>query len=399
MKTKLLHTLCLFSLLFTPLYIFGRQDWSATGQETESSDTLNFNLQTESFEVPDSLREYYDYAQADSIMRLTLVLSDIYSKKDMEFTRGFLMGMARAGLSAGSVSLKIINGEIPEDSLQYELELTAPHVVVSTFEKNAPGILRTFSQENGSQLLNAFDAKGDDYLYNSGIFQLLAPSDKFNSEIAGFITRNFSGNVLVLVGEPDLSDDAMLRLIRDWPEEELMILSKQDLGAYVLEDGLNYLFYPLDTSNDEIRDVISEIVRLTANMPSAGVRIFGRPNWIAFNDLNSMISNMEVYIPAKCYFDPASEPSKRFISGYNSMFGHAPIRSYPVYAVMGYDTARYFLPQLLRKMREGETDWAPLDMEQSYFNIKKSDWGGFYNSGGYILHYEPWGTMTKELLD
>lgn len=348
--------------------------------------------------VPDSLLEFYEYASSDTILRLAVVLSDIYSKKDMEFTRGLLMGVRQSGMPESSLSLKVINGEIPEDSLQYELDLFGPHVIFSTFEKDAPRTLRSYTQENGNSLFNIFDARSDDYLYNDKVFQLLAPTDRFNAEVSDFIMDNFPGNVLILVGDPDPTDSSIRDLIISWPEEDLMILSKEDLDVFIFEEERNYLVYPLFTSNDDVKEVVAKTVRLAAETPSAGVRIFGRPNWIAFSDLPSMISNMEVYVPAKCYFDPSAAGGRRFIKGYNAMFGHAPIRSYPVYAVMGFDTAKYFLPRLLQDLRGELFSWEPEIMEQSYFDLRKSFGGGFYNQGGFILHYEPWGTMTREPL-
>lgn len=346
----------------------------------------------------DSLSGYFDYAEADTILRMAVVLSDIYSKKDMEFTRGMLMGMQNAGLPANSVSLKIVNGEIPEDSLQYELELFGPHLIVSTYEKDSPRFLRTYVQETDGWLLNIFDARNDDYLYNENVFQILAPSERFNAEVSSYITSNFAGSVLVLIGDPDPTDSSVRDLIITWPEEDLMILSKEDMSVFELEEGRNYLIYPLFTSVDDVKEVLGRTVRLASETPDAGVRIFGRPNWIALNDLSSLLANMEAFIPVKCYFDPVSDSGRKFIASYNSMFGHAPIRSYPVYAVMGYDTSRYFIPEFLSVLRGGSPMWVPDNMDQSYFNLEKMGHGGHYNRGGYILHFEPWGTMTKDLI-
>lgn len=382
-------------LIILSFPLSGRADFEFLFPENSSE---QINLQQEITMVPDSLTEFYEYANTDTILRLAVVLSDIYSKKDMEFTRGLLMGMQQSSLPESSVSLKIVNGDIPEDSLQYELSLFGPHVIISTFDKDSPRSIRTYSQENETKVLNIFDARSDDYLYNNNIFQLLAPSDKFNSEVSRYIQDNFQGNILVLIGDPDPTDSAIRDLILSWPEEELMIISKEDLNVFELEDERNYLMYPLFTANDDVKSIKSQIVRLISDTPSAGVRIFGRPNWIAFTDLQTIVDNLEVYLPAKCYFDASAGSGKRFISAYNASFGHAPIRSYPVYAVMGFDTAEYFLPLLIDNLRGIQTSWEPRDLLQSFFSLRKSDWGGFYNNGGYILHYEPWGSMSRELI-
>lgn len=353
-------------------------------------------------EAPDSImefEEFADFAEADHTMRLAVVLSDIYSKKDMEFTRGLLLGMKHARLEDGSVALKVINGEIPEDSLEYELGLFSPHNIISTFDKDAPNTLRAYSQENGAGLLAPFEARGDDYLYNENVYRLLAPSETFNKAVGRYVIESFPGNTLVIVGDPDPTDFTVRDIILEWPEDELMIVSQADLKAFSLEDETNYLFYPLISDKEEVKGMLDETLRMIAETPSAGVRIIGRPNWISFNDLQTMTANLEVYVPAKCYFDPSTGRGKRLIGTYNAAYGHAPIRSYPVYAVMGYDTATYFLPRLGAMVSGQEADWTPADMEQSYFNMERSDGGGMYNRGGYMLHYTPWGTMTKEIVE
>lgn len=383
-------TLSLLILLLSPILAFAQEELQSEAQAPEVS---------ADFSIPGTIDEFYDFARADTIMRLAVVLSDIYSKKDMEFTRGLLMGMQKSGMPENSVSLKLINGEIPEDSIQYELELFGPHVIISTFEKNSPNAVRTYTQENGAKVLNVFDTKGDDYVYNDNVFQILAPSDVFNGGVAQYILDNLRGNVLVLIGDPDPTDTIIRDLILGWPEEELMIISKADYSVFEFEEGVNYLIYPLYSTSDDIHEILKETTRIMADSPASGVKVFGKPNWIAISDLNSMIANMEAYIPVRCYFDPSADRSKRFIGEYNAMFGHAPIRSYPVYSVMGYDSATYFLPRLLEELRGEEPVWEPLDLYQSHFNIHRKDLGGYFNQGSYVLHYEPWGTMIKEVLN
>ena len=393
MKIRLLS---LIIFIFCGLTLYS-QDLTVEVQ----ADTLNNESINDTFQIPFSpdLEEFYQYAQADSIMRLAIVLSDIYSKKDMEFTRGFLMGVKKSSLPENSISLKIINGEIPEDSLKYELEIFEPHVIFDTFEKDAPRQLLTYTQVHNNKLIKVFDAKGDEFRYNTGVYQLLAPSETFTASLTRYFMDNYEGNTLFIIGDPDPTEQIMRDLILAWPEEELLIANVEDLPKLTLDSSVNYLVMPVATSNKEVKEVLTEIVRMISEVPGAGVRIIGRPNWIAFNDLNSMISNLEVFIPSKCYFEPSSDSGKKFISDYNALFSHTPIRSYPVYAVMGYDAASYLLPGLISELKGNPYEWQPANLLQSYFNFNKSGWAGYYNSGSFILHFEPWGTMTKEKLN
>ena len=343
--------------------------------------------------------DFATFAEKDTILRIGIVMSDIYSKKDMEFAKGLLLGIKESSLPDNSLSLKIINGEIPTDSLAYELDNFEPQVLISTFEKETPSILNTYSLQHGIEIINVFDAKNADYLYNPYAYQLLAPSEVFNSSITDYFAGNFSDNILVLIGDPDYTDLMIRDLIVSWPDENVLVINSEDIGVFSLETDLNYIICPITTNYKEIKDIISEIIRLIAETPDAGVRLLGRPNWVTFNDLNSLISNIATFIPSRCYFDISDEESKRFISSYNSSYGHAPIRSYPVYSVMGYDTSKYFLPEFASSLKGNPVAWKEENMIQSYFDMQKSENGGFYNKGSLLLHYEPWGSLKIENLN
>lgn len=383
-----------YSFLILAILGMGHKIMAQQPEEIEEG-SLNF---PELSIVPEELEEYYEYAQADTILRLAVVLSDIYSKKDMEFTKGLLLGIKQASLPDYSISLKMINGEITNDSLTYELESFGPHVVISTFEKDPPLALNLYSNQHGNKILNVFDAKGADYLYNPEAFQLLSPSEVFNTSIADYFIRNLGGETLLIIGEPDFSDLMIRDLIISWPEENILILTKEDLDSFPFEEDINYLICPIDQNYKEVKDVLNSTLAQIAKSPAISVKILGRPSWVAFNDLNTLISNLEVFIPARCYFDTTSEKGKRFISNYNAAYGHSPIKSYPVFSVMGYDTAKYFLPEFLKELKGENPDWEPANMIQSYFDMQKRGSKGYSNHGSFILHYDPWGTLIKELI-
>ncbi|MCH5216953.1 MAG: hypothetical protein J1F07_00140 [Muribaculaceae bacterium] len=348
--------------------------------------------------APDSLDYYSSYAETDDILRAAVVMSDIYGKKDMEFTRGLLLGMQQSGLPANSVSLKLINGEIPEDSLHYELDNFDPHVIFSTSDKECPLPLLNYTRSHGNKLFNVFDAKGDEYLYNNNVYQLLTPSLYFNTSSANYFLQRYPENVLLVVGDLDPSDTLTRELILAWPEEYLMMISPEDLGRFSLDDNISYLIYPVSPSNDDVKAALNETLRLIGETPTADVRVIGRPSWISLNDLSNHIANMDVFIPSKIYFEPTSAAGKRFISDYNGKYGHSPIRSFPVFAVMGYDVAQYFLPRLVDERKGNEINWQTRNLLQSFFDMRKSGNGGYYNNGAYILHFTPWGFMQKDLL-
>lgn len=334
-------------------------------------------------------------------LKVGVLLSDIYSKKDMEFLRGFLLGLDQAELPAGTISLKVMNGEAGKDSIVYQLERFEPDIIFTTHEKDVPAYLLETSLNTGSLVFNVFDTKGEDYKNVLTVNELLPPSAPFNMKASERILQQLGDGVLIVVGPPDSSDAILNELKSLLPETSVLELSKEELSTLELGNDTHYFIYPTTVNKDDIKSIISNMQGFYINYPMASVKLIGRPNWVTFNDLNSIVSNLDVVIPAKCYFDPATPDSKKFISDYKTKFGHTPIRSYPVYSAMGYDVARYFLPVYVMAINDIEVQKEPKTMLQSRFNMVRSDIpeGGDFNDSGFLLHFLPWGAIERIPLD
>ena len=107
----------------------------------------------------------------------------------------------------------------------------------------------------------------------------------------------------------------------------------------------------------------------------------------------------DVYFPSRFFFDHTAGPGKDFIATYSSAYGHSPIRSFPTYAVAGYDIANYFIPGIAfndgdfnASMPEGNEIQTPINLE------RVGNWGGFFNPSSYIIRYSPFSEIEKILI-
>lgn len=338
------------------------------------------------------LDNYLKYvADGDSTLRLAVVMSDIYSKKDTEFVRGMLLGIDKANLPANSISLKILNGEVSPDSVSMELSFFDPHLIISTNDKATPENLISYAVENDRRLVNVFDARSAAYLSSPYVYQILSPSSVFSSNAGNYLKDHLEGGTLVVVGDPDPSDVVLQELLIAWPVENLYVVPKENLSSLILDEGVNYLIYPTLAKSQEVKEIMEEVEKMMAANPINGFKVIGRQNWVAFADFSKLFSNLEVYIPVKCYFEPSETGSKRFISDYKAKFGKTPVKAFPVYAAMGYDIARYFLPKMIGSDLSDNENMIQLDMDfEEVLN------GGYFNKAGYVLHFEPGATSIKK---
>lgn len=367
-------------------------------EETEEvkPEDLTEDLTEEPFPTEYFDEEYISYAQADTILRVAVVLSDIYSKRDMEFTRGMILGIDRAYLPANSLSLKIVNGEISPDSLEYEFELFGPHVIFTTQEKEIPRNIISYAEDHQSLLVNVFDALGDDYLTHPSVYQLLPPNKNFYEGVALKAADIFQDSELLVVDDPESNDVIAHNLLQSWAPDAVTRITAAALKELPMEDRNNVVIYLSTGSSSSVKDIMETIRARISDNPWSSIKVLGRPFWIGFTDISSLLTGVDAYIPAKCFFDPSSYEGKQFIADYKARFDHSPIKSFPVYAAMGYDVARFFLPRFLADLRGHVPDWESQDMLQSRFNLSRSGWNsGVFNTGSYVLNFNLYGSINK----
>lgn len=331
--------------------------------------------------------ELWESREDQKKVNIAIVLSDITSNKDLEFTRGFVYGLENLPFIYDSnVTLKVINGEIPEDSLYNELSLFEPTAIISTHDKSRPEAIGIYADDNQTVVINAFDAKGEDYKKNPYEFQFLIPSEYYNKMTGKYISEFFEGSDLIIVGEPDKSDAILYTFLPSFPRHA-KVQKIEDMTDMNLNPNRNYLFYVTSTNINEVRDQLKAIQTIMDGNLGVTVNILGRSNWIAMSELNPQFTQLEVFIPTKCYFEPGEFDSKRFIEGYNEKYGHNPVKSFPVYSVAGFDIANYFMPVLIDNQIDVEKyKWPFVEALQSDINfIKEDETGGFCNVSCFLV--------------
>lgn len=331
-------------------------------------------------------------------VRAAIILDDIYGKKEMDFSRGFIYGLHKIGMPDNSVALKMVNGGIPADSLVWSLETFQPDVIFTTLDNGCPPAIIDYAGDHSTKIVNVFDTRSDSYSSSPSLVQVLIPSQKFNASSALYLSDSLGGGELVMVGEIEDNDALLKQLLQVWPGENQVSILRDDIPSYKYEPGKKYVFYVTSSSQADIKESLKNITALVSKYPDINFEVIGRPSWIAINDLSKAISGLNVYVPAKCFFDVATAKESRwFIPEFKEMFGSAPIKSYPIYSIMGFDMAKYFMPQIYNEINNiGSTHWPDAEELQLNIVLVNDNWySGQYNAGSYIINYSPDGKITK----
>ncbi len=361
----------------------------------------------------DIYKEVHMLEIGDSITDLTnsvsiaLMIEEPMSKRDNEFTRGTLLAIDRLKNSPYQIRLKVLcDNPLVKDSIEKansiieDLDSFKADIIVTTYEKNFPAWLAKYGEDNGVEIVNAFDVKSELYLENPSIIHLLTPSAYFSDEVGEWTSSSLGSYKLVMVGKED-KEDSFAESIKSRRDVSSVTSRKlEDLAEMKLDESGRYLFYGFPTSRDEIQTMLTAIEYLKEQNPFVEIKVMGRPNWITVAEgMKERFHNNDVYFPSRFFFDHTAGTGKEFIATYSSAYGHGPIRSFPTYAVAGYDIANYFIPGIASN--DGDFNAAVPDGKeiQTPINLQRvGNWGGFFNPSAYIIRYSPFGEIEKILI-
>ena len=336
-------------------------------------------------------------------VRIAVILDDIQSNKDMEFMRGFLAAVNELKDSPYRIVVTAEDGTREENDILMDLNSFEPTVIFTTSEKSVPAYANAYASGNDCYVINVFDTKNTDWLTNRMAVQLLTPSDMFNREVADFIADRFKGRQLLVVGEVDGQDAQIEAIVGAFNPSDVITLEASGLSEFEAADGVDYLVLSTATKKSDAKSLLEDVTTFREKFPLTEVSTIGRPNWVTFSDdLAELLGNAETFVPSRFYFDAERSASRDFINDYRALYSHTPIKSYPVYAVTGYDVAGYFIP--LMHSTSGNLSEAPAApdypeaLQNDFMLVTPDGASGLVNPVVYMVKFNPFGNVDKILV-
>lgn len=330
-------------------------------------------------------------------VKIALLLTEPSARRDLEFTRGFLTGVDKLKHSNGKISVKVMDATRNSSDLLTDLESFFPNLFFTLTEKSLPSFLAEYSEISQTPMVNVFDVKDETYTKNPYVVQLLTPSAYFNEEVAGYIYDRYGEYQLIFIGDED-SDQLGASLSGMWDKNKVSTLTREGLLNKDFGDGtVKYILYGNVTSKGDISSMLETIAEVKQKYPLADINVLGRPNWIVHDSaLEEEFHAADVLIPSRFYFDKSEAGAKTFISMYKSLYGHGPIKSFPLYAAVGYDCALYFIEEMLENGNDINAFGHSSASVQSDIQLNRlSNWSGMINPCVYLVRYTPYDSIDK----
>jgi len=344
----------------------------------------------------DSIHNISPQEQHLSQVNVALLMDNPNSKLDTEFARGLLIAIDEMKHENFKISLKVIDGRKSSEDVTALLDEFEPHIIMSTADKAFPSFLADYGDTNHVEVVNVFDVRNELYQDNPCMIQLLPPSNYFNDEIVDFAKEQFDGRILIIAGDQEDSDQTVGMLSSAWTGP-IVEFTLEELEVFDFTDSDDYLIYACSTKKDEIITIVNAVAKAKDVVPLADISVLGRPSWITqTSTLGSKFYVADVYIPTRFYFDQEKPASKAFLEKFEEVYGHAPVKSFPMYAVCGYDVARYFIPST--SFNRGDINKGMLDanlLQTDYTLQRVSNWGGLINPTCFMLRFSPLETVER----
>lgn len=301
---------------------------------------------------------------------ITVVLSAPSGNKDIDFSRGFLLALSKMHDLKEKVDLRFVNGT--PDSFENNNDINEADVIVATYEKDFPAALAQNAAQK--EVINVFDLKDDSYLHLKGMNNLLQSPETFNSDATNAILNRFEDAQYVFLGDPLKANDALANeLMARIPMDHFEVVSTLD--DVVAPYSGDFIIYSFATKKEDIGNALKQIEKFMADNPQhANISVIGRPNWIMYTSaFDELMHKTSTYFPSRFYINEDAPEFKAFQTEYKEMWGKQPIKSYPLYAAMGYDTAEWLL-----------SNNSPLQIS---FNLKQEGNAGKVNHTCFFVHF------------
>ena len=142
-------------------------------------------------------------------VRIGIVMADPTSRKDLDFTRGFLTGIDRLKKADYKITLKVFDGRGSHDALIDSLGNFDAKILFTTYEKNTPAFFADYALVSQTPVVNTFDLKDEQFLENPYFINILTPSNYFNEEVANNLFSRVPDSKLIIVGSESDGNDIL----------------------------------------------------------------------------------------------------------------------------------------------------------------------------------------------
>lgn len=327
-----------------------------------------------------------------------------------EYYEGFLLAVNE--LKSRGADLELFVFEIGKgsdtkklESLLQTMEMQSLNLVIGGVNDAQIRVISDFSKERNIKYVVPFSQSNGEILNNGNIFQV-NPLQKSQIDKASnaFIQTFRNANVVFVNGGQNDKMEFITQLqnsLRNSSIRYETISATSTLDSTILTllktTGENIII-PTSGDINTLRRVIEELKKVEESNSEYQLRLFGYPEWQTYNNLIDDYHHFGTYIYTPFFVDNSASDTKIFKDSFEKWYDRNLLDTNPGYGMWGYDTGLFFLTALQQYGANFEQNINRVRVNSLQFPFhfeRLNNWGGFFNTGLYFVHYDRSGKVIK----
>ena len=329
-----------------------------------------------------------------------------------EYYEGFLLAVEKLKKQGVNLELYVFdigteNNTKKLESLLTTMEIQNLDLIVGGVSDSQIRLLSDFSKAQNIKYVIPFSSKNTEVLNNGNIFQVNTPqSNLYTKASRVFVDKFNKANIIFVNDKSDNKKDDLLSIMQT-------DLKKKSVAykTVALSESLDQALVPLIDSTKEnilipssgdiaiLGQVLGALNTLKETSPELNVQLFGYPEWQTYeSNYLKDYHNHGAYFYSSFYVNENTTEIKDFKQNFKNWYKKDLQNTFPQYAMLGYDTALYFLTALHKNGKNFETQMYNLDINTVQFAFhfdRVNNWGGFINTGMYLVNYDTGSRIIK----
>ena len=329
-----------------------------------------------------------------------------------EYYEGFALAVEKMKNEGANIELYVFeigrgNDTKKLESLLGTLEMQSLNLLVGGVNDAQIKVMSDFSKAYNVKYVVPFSLSNSEVLNNGNIFQVNPPnSSTFLKASQAFIQTFRNANVVFVSGGRNDKTEFVSKLQSELRAsnisyETISLTSTLNTAILsLLSTTKENVIVPTTGDSNTLKEVIEHLKKVKETNSAYVTRLFGYPEWQTYGA--SMIKeyhNFGTYIYTPFFTENKELELKMFHENFRKWYGRNLMETTPSYGLWGYETGVYFMNALRRFGANFQQNINQVRVQpvQFAFNFERvNNWGGFINTGLYLVHYDTNGLVIKQ---
>lgn len=326
------------------------------------------------------------------------------ASKMVEFYQGLLMAADSIKGQGTTVEIHALHSGSTASEMHYltnREELKEMNVIFGPLDAAQAAPLSEFCRQHKIRLVMPFATTNTYGLGNPYVYQATTSSEYSQHRGVERILERFTNHNFVIL-QTDASDNRGSRFTTEMASElskrgvtvrYINLKADDETIASTLSQLRSNIIIPDAAGLNITSAVTKRLISFKQNNPEYGISLIGYPEWPTYvSSLSTSFHTLDTYVYTSFYRNPSNTRVVNFETRFHNNFNCDMMRTFPRYALMGFDLGYYFMRGLSQlgndfDEKQGTLSFAPL--QNRFIFEQKNPNTAHLNHSIELIHYTP----------